>query len=118
CFAGMREFYPSLTAMPVLEFSGNFYDGWDALRARSLLEHLGVRADLKIEQLSKGDRVKLSLISALAHRPSLLILDEPTSGLDPLVRMDLLHFLSQRAENENLSTVPSSELPSTRAQIT
>lgn len=32
----------------------------------------------------------MKIVTALSHRPKLLILDEPTSGLDPLVRSDIL----------------------------
>jgi ABC-2 type transport system ATP-binding protein len=41
----------------------------------------------KVRALSKGDRQKVQLISALATRADLLLLDEPTSGLDPLMEM-------------------------------
>lgn len=49
--------------------------------------------DKRAKDLSSGNRVKLSLISALAHSPRLLWLDEPTSGLDPLIRSELLDVL-------------------------
>ena len=39
-----------------------------------------------LKTLSKGNRQKIGLIQAFAHRPKLLILDEPTSGLDPLMK--------------------------------
>lgn len=111
------QFYSALTAKQFLEFVGNFYNGWDHTRIRLLLEQLGVRADLRIEQLSKGNRVKLGLISAVGHRPSLLILDEPTSGLDPLVRLDILNFLRKLAREENVSIVLSSHISDDLDQI-
>src|SRR5690606_38606567 len=42
----------------------------------------------KIKSLSRGNRQKIGLISALMHKPKLLILDEPTSGLDPLIQAE------------------------------
>ncbi len=104
------QFYPSFTAKQFLRFVGNFYEGWDTTRANRLLEEFAVQADLKIEKLSKGNRIKLGLISAVAHRPSLLILDEPTSGLDPLIRQDILRFLKNLARQENVSIVLSSHI--------
>lgn len=41
-------------------------------------------ANKKVEELSKGNQQKIQFISAVIHRPSLLILDEPFSGLDPI----------------------------------
>lgn len=38
----------------------------------------------KVEELSKGNQQKIQLISAILHKPKLLILDEPFSGLDPV----------------------------------
>lgn len=38
----------------------------------------------KIEELSKGNQQKIQFISAVIHKPKLLILDEPFSGLDPV----------------------------------
>lgn len=38
----------------------------------------------KVEELSKGNQQKIQFISAVLHRPKLLILDEPFSGLDPI----------------------------------
>lgn len=40
--------------------------------------------DKKVEELSKGNQQKIQFISAVIHRPKLLILDEPFSGLDPI----------------------------------
>ena len=41
-------------------------------------------ANMKIKELSKGNKQKIQFIIALLHNPDLLILDEPFSGLDPV----------------------------------
>jgi ABC-2 type transport system ATP-binding protein len=38
----------------------------------------------KVEELSKGNQQKIQFITAVLHKPKLLILDEPFSGLDPI----------------------------------
>ncbi|PGM95812.1 ABC transporter ATP-binding protein [Bacillus cereus] len=38
----------------------------------------------KVGELSKGNQQKIQLITAIIHKPELLILDEPFSGLDPV----------------------------------
>lgn len=46
----------------------------------NILEYL----NMKIKDLSKGNRQKIQFIVAVLHNPELLILDEPFSGLDPI----------------------------------
>lgn len=38
----------------------------------------------KVKTLSKGNQQKIQLISAILHKPEIVILDEPFSGLDPV----------------------------------
>ncbi|WP_413320287.1 ABC transporter ATP-binding protein [Agrococcus sp. 1P02AA] len=63
-----------------------FYPAWDDDRFAALLDRLGVGAQQRVGELSRGQGVKLALASALAQSPRLLVLDEPSSGLDPASR--------------------------------
>jgi ABC-2 type transport system ATP-binding protein len=53
---------------------------------------LDVPLNKRFSELSFGNRKKVSIVSALQHKPKLLILDEPTNGLDPLMQ---LHFFAE-----------------------
>ena len=41
-------------------------------------------ANMKIKELSKGNKQKIQFIISILHDPDLIILDEPFSGLDPV----------------------------------
>ncbi|WP_018933669.1 ABC transporter ATP-binding protein [Gracilibacillus lacisalsi] len=63
--------------------------------------------DKKVEELSKGNQQKIQFISAVIHKPKLLILDEPFSGLDP-VNVELLKKAVIELKNTGTSIVFSS----------
>lgn len=53
---------------------------------KKLLEEFKIPGYLnkKVKTLSKGNKQKIQLISAILHKPQMVILDEPFSGLDPV----------------------------------
>ena len=64
---------------------------------------LGAVEKKRCEELSKGMQQKVQFLTAVIHRPALIILDEPFSGLDP-VNQRLLRDLIF-AEHERGATV-------------
>lgn len=86
-------FYENWNGIKNLKFISQFYPNWSDELATDLASRFEIPLNKKAKELSTGNRVKLSLIMALAHSPKLLILDEPTSGLDPVVRNELLDVL-------------------------
>src|SRR6187401_498510 len=63
-----------------MRFTEAFYPKWDARYAEQLREQFGLDPSARLRILSKGQRAKLGLLAAQAHRPELLLLDEPSSG--------------------------------------
>ena len=94
----------------LLRYTQAFYPRWDATYAEQLLRQFGLDAGARIRTLSKGQRARLGLIAAEAHRPDLLILDEPSSGLDPIVRRDILEAIIRTVTDEGRTVIFSSHL--------
>jgi ABC-2 type transport system ATP-binding protein len=94
----------------LLRYTAAFYPSWDVRYAEQLREQFTLDPDARVKTLSKGQRARLGLIAAEAHRPDLLILDEPSSGLDPMVRRDILEAIIRTIADEGRTIVFSSHL--------
>jgi ABC-2 type transport system ATP-binding protein len=94
----VHVFYERWTAARNLHFLSQFYPDWSHQKALELAERFQLPLNKRAKDLSTGNRVKLSLVSALAHSPKLLLLDEPTSGIDPVVRAEVLDVLFEVLE--------------------
>ena len=77
---------PRWCARDLLSFYGELRGGRDLAWERALLERFDLDPARPVGQLSSGNRRKVGIVQAVAHRPPLLVLDEPTSGLDPLLQ--------------------------------
>lgn len=94
-----HAFFKKWTAGKNLDFFKAFYPNWSDQLANKYADRFGLPLNKKVKDLSTGNRVKLSLVSALAYSPKLLLLDEPTSGLDPVVRTEVLDTLFEIIED-------------------
>lgn len=79
-------FYPSMKVKDVISFAARARNMDCSREADRICALLGVDREKKIEELSLGNRKKVSIVCAFQHKPKLLIMDEPTSGLDPLMQ--------------------------------
>lgn len=100
--------YESETIGFHMDFIKSIFDTWDDAYANTLLHRLDLNKKQKVKGLSHGQRVKATLLLALARRPNLLVFDEPTTGLDPAVRKEVLNEMMSALEDETRSILFSS----------
>ena len=74
----------------LLSLNRSFYPKWNKKRSDEYLNRFSLDRKKKIKHLSRGMKLKLGLVIALASEPEFLILDDPTSGLDVPTRQDFL----------------------------
>ncbi|GFG67306.1 tetronasin ABC transporter ATP-binding protein [Mycobacterium kubicae] len=77
--------WPSLTGGETIDLLARMRGGIDNKRRAELIERFELDPHKKVRTYSKGNRQKVSLVSAFSSQARLLLLDEPSSGLDPLM---------------------------------
>jgi len=89
-------FYPNMTVKEVIQLSAKLHKKECSEVSNKLCELLQLDKKRRIQELSLGNRKKVSIICAMQHEPELYILDEPTSGLDPLMQKAFFDLLLER----------------------
>lgn len=97
------NYYDDMKVKELLKYSAKFYGKNCDDKINELSQRLELDLDRYIEDLSFGNKKKVSIVQSLIHDPKLLILDEPTSGLDPLMQNVFFDILKE--ENEKGSTI-------------
>jgi ABC-type multidrug transport system ATPase subunit len=98
--------HPQLTVNQALGFAAELRMPADTTKAdrqqaiSQVLAELDMtaHADKRVEQLSGGQRKRVSVAMELLTGPSLLVLDEPTTGLDPALDRQVMGMLRKLAD--------------------
>lgn len=89
-------FYSSMRVKDVIAFSADLYGRDCREEAGKLCERLKLDTKKKVEELSLGNKKKVSIVCAFQHGADLYVLDEPTSGLDPLMQKEFFSLVKER----------------------
>lgn len=93
--------YDRMKVGDVIQFMAPFYpQSWDNAYCYDLLKRFDLPLDTRIRDLSKGSKTKVSVVTALAHRPEFLVLDDPTLGLDAVVLTEVFEVLQDISKTE------------------
>lgn len=92
-------FYPGMRVKDILKLSADMRKKDCSEEAKKLCDRLKLEPSRKIDELSFGNRKKVSIVCALQSNPALLILDEPTGGLDPLMQREFFNIIKERNQD-------------------
>lgn len=107
-----QKYFEKWSVAKNLAFIETFFPGWQKNVSDKLLLQFKLSPEKKVKTLSRGDRVKLAAIVALARPSTLIILDEPTANLDPVIRAELISVLFDYLRTGNRSILISSHIMS------
>lgn len=97
-----------MTVGQLLNYCKPMYPTWDDAFCDRLREQFALPLDKKLKTLSRGMKMKASLLSSLAYHPKLVVLDEPFSGLDPLVRDEFIRGMLELTDEAGWTVFLSS----------
>ncbi len=106
------SFHDVFNTSDIEKILSGVYKSWDSSLYRQYLKRFKIPERKPIGSFSKGMKMKLSIICAMAHKPKLLILDEATTGLDPVVRDEMLDLFLEFIQDEERSIFFSSHITS------
>jgi len=99
---GELGIYKHMNTNELINYFAKLYDieiDWEFIN--EVAERLKLDMDRKIGVLSKGNKQKVGVLSALMGKFDILILDEPTSGLDPLNQSEFYRIVAERQKESN-----------------
>lgn len=101
--------WPNLSGGEVIDLFGQLRGSMNTTLRDELIERFALDPTKKCGTYSRGNRQKVSLVSAFASEVELFILDEPTAGLDPLM-VSVFRDCVNRARDEGRTVLMSSHM--------
>lgn len=92
----------------ILKFYEYSYDNFDKKRFDELNEIFKIPINRFVFQLSKGMKMRLSIMLAFSIHAKYLVLDEPTSGLDAILKNKLLKIFADEVFENGTTIIISS----------
>ncbi|MEW9936041.1 ABC transporter ATP-binding protein [Clostridium butyricum] len=100
--------HPNFRVKDLIKFYKYSYTKFDEKKFKELNEIFKIPEKKFIFQLSKGMKMRLSIMLAFSIHAKYLILDEPTSGLDAILKNKLLKIFADEVYDNNTTIIISS----------
>lgn len=92
------------------EFLKKYYESFDFDEYIQLCEHLKVEESNRIQELSKGEKMKVELAAGCAMHAKLIVLDEPFTSLDIYAKEDALKLLLKQLNEDVIILVSTHDV--------
>ncbi|WP_294392609.1 ABC transporter ATP-binding protein [uncultured Clostridium sp.] len=100
--------HPNFKVKEIIKFYKYSYPMFDEKKYNELNEIFKIPENRFIFQLSKGMKMRLSIMLAFSIHAKYLVLDEPTSGLDAILKNKLLKIFADEVYDNNTTIIISS----------
>ncbi|MED3802354.1 ABC transporter ATP-binding protein [Lysinibacillus xylanilyticus] len=94
-------FFDFFTGEQLFQHYASQFEDFSYDKACIVAEFLQVDKNVKLRQLSKGNRGRMKMAATLGREVPFYLMDEPFSGLDPIVREQLIKGLIQFTDFEH-----------------
>ncbi len=86
----------------LINMQADFFKDFDADKANSMIEDLGINTNIRFKSLSKGMREKVQLALVMSRKAKVYLLDEPIGGVDPAARDYILRTIISNYNPESV----------------
>lgn len=110
-------FYHLFKIRDVKAIMKDFYKDFDEAKYDRYIKKWRLPENKKIQDFSRGMKIKLMFAGVLSRKTDVLLLDEATSGLDPVTREEILEILQHYIEDGQHSVLFSTHIMEDLEQI-
>lgn len=86
----------------LINMQADFFKDFDAHKANSMIEDLGINTNMRFKSLSKGMGEKVQLALVMSRKAKVYLLDEPIGGVDPVARDYILRTIISNYNPESV----------------
>lgn len=100
--------YYMVTVSQAMDFQASQFPDFNLAKAEEIMKFMQLEPQMKIKNLSKGNRARLKIMLTLAREVPYILMDEPLSGLDPMVRESIVKGMISFIDLESQTLIMTS----------
>ncbi|MFT5873047.1 MAG: ABC-2 type transport system ATP-binding protein [Clostridium sp.] len=105
-----NQYFSSFKVKELIKFYKKAYNDFSQERFDELNKKFKIPVNRRVRELSKGMKMRTSILLNISINPDILILDEPTSGLDPIIKKEIMSIIVDEVASRDVTVFISSHL--------